>query len=266
MTKFTIMDVGHGNCCYLEAENNNLMVFDCGHKSDPENRPSYELSNLGHASIELFVVTNYDEDHISDIEKLRAQLDIKQLLRNKSLDKDQLRKLKLDQSGEVSTAMESLLEMIGRFTGGPMTPAPEFPGVRREHYYNSHPYSDNSDTNNISVVTILDVGNDTFLIPGDMEKDGWETLLAAEPNLRSRLKDITCYIASHHGRFNGYCEEIFTVHNCRPNVFVFSDSGKVYDTQETDGLYRKWASGINFNGETRKILTTRKDGSLTWTF
>lgn len=266
MTKFTIMDVGHGNCCYLIAENSNLMVFDCGHKSEPENRPSDVLASLGQATIELFVVSNYDEDHISDLENLRSKLDIKQLLRNKSIDKDQLRKLKLNQSGKITDAMESMLEMIGRYTDGPMSPPPEFPNIQRAHFNNNHPFSDGNDTNNLSLVTLLDVHDETLLIPGDMEKGGWEMLLAAEPSLCSRLKDVTCYIASHHGRFNGYHEEIFTKYNCRPNVFVFSDSGKIYDTQETDDLYRQWANGINFNGETRKILTTRKDGSLTWSW
>ena len=138
--------------------------------------------------------------------------------------------------------------------------------MSRSHYYNNHPFSNGDDTNNLSVVTILDIGDDTFLIPGDMEKEGWQTLLASSPKLRSRLKDVNIYIASHHGRFNGYCEEIFTTHGCCPDVFVFSDSAKVHETQETDGLYRQWASGINFNGETRKVLTTRKDGGLTWSW
>jgi len=264
MTSFTIMDVGHGSCCYLVASNSNLMLFDCGHKSDPENRPTDELASLGHNSVELLAITNYDEDHISDIANLRDRLNIRQLRRNKSITAEQLRALKLKQSGEISPAMESLLDMMSDYTGGPLNPAPDFPSTTRTCFQNSHPFGSGDDTNNISIVTLLDVHDDTFLIPGDIEKEGWERLLESAPNLRSRLSDVTVYIASHHGRTNGYCEDIFTQHNCRPNVFVFSDDSKQYSTQESNELYRQWAKGIQFNGETRKILTTRKDGTLTW--
>ncbi len=260
------MDVGHGSCCYLIASNSNLMMFDCGHKSDPENRPSDQLTKMGQNSVELLVITNYDEDHISDIVNLRDQLNVRQLRRNKSVTAEQLRSLKLKQSGEISSAMDSMLGMIEDYMHGPLNPAPEFPNVVKTHFHNSHPFGDGADTNNISIVTILDVHDETFLIPGDIEKEGWESLLDSEPSLCSRLSDVTVYIASHHGRINGYCEDIFTKHNCRPNVFVFSDDRKQYSTQESDELYRQWASGIEFNGGTRKILTTRKDGTLTWNY
>lgn len=264
MTSFTIMDVGQGSSCYLIAKNSNLMLFDCGHKNKPENRPSSQLVSLGHNSVELLVITNYDEDHISDLVNLRAKLDIKQLLRNKSITPEQLRNLKLKKSGEISQAMNSLLNMMSNYTGGPLSPAPTFPNVTRTHFKNSHPFGNGQDTNNISIVTILDVHNETFLIPGDIENEGWEKLLFTEPNLRIRLKDVSVFIASHHGRINGYHEDIFTKYNCRPNVFVFSDDSKQYATQESAELYKQWASGIQYNGQTRKILTTRNDGTLTW--
>jgi len=264
MTTFTVMDVGHGSCCYLIADNSNLMMFDCGQKSAPESRPSVKLTSLGHVSVELLVITNYDEDHISDILNLREKFDVKQLRCNKSINVKELRDLKLKQSGEISSAMESLIDMIENYTGGPINPAPEFPNVNRQHFQNNHPFSDGDDTNNISVVTILDVHDECFLIPGDIEKEGWFRLLESDPLFRSKLSDITVFIASHHGRINGYCEDLFTKYNCRPKVFVFSDDNIKYSTQESADLYRQWASGTNFNDEIRKIFTTRKDGSLTW--
>ena len=36
---FQILDVGHGFCALLTADNGNIMLFDCGHKTAPEFRP-----------------------------------------------------------------------------------------------------------------------------------------------------------------------------------------------------------------------------------
>lgn len=48
----------------------------------------------------------------------------------------------------------------------------------------------------------------------------------------SRLASVDIFIASHHGRENGYCEELFAQYDGRPDVFVFSDSPIQHATQE----------------------------------
>ena len=88
--KFQVFDVGHGFCAKAVAQNNNVMLFDCGHKTYPENRPSVFLPNGGCTGIEWFFVTNFDEDHISDLPQLRSRLPINVLMRNKSISPEQL--------------------------------------------------------------------------------------------------------------------------------------------------------------------------------
>jgi hypothetical protein len=153
--------------------------------------------------------------------------------------------------------------MMRTFTGGLPDPPFEFPKVSYKTFCNSHPFGDGSDTNNISVVTLLTANNTTILLPGDLEKEGWKALLRNQDFAR-RLSDVDIFIASHHGRDNGYCSEVFTAHNCRPSVFVFSDSEIKYATQEMTNIYASWASGIQHDGKTRKVLTTRSDGSVSW--
>ena len=262
MAEFTIMDVGHGSCCYLIADNRNVMVFDCGHNNMSGYGVYDNLRRIGHTSIELLIITNYDEDHISGIENLRKTMHIKHLYRNKSISPDQLQKLKMYQSGEISSAMHSMLEMMSSYNAP--ASSPDFPGVSRYHFYNPYPFQNSESTNNISVVTILQVKNTTFLIPGDIEAEGWIELLANTPTLRDRLKDVDVYIASHHGRKNGYCEDIFRIYGCNPDIFIFSDENIKYGTQESHHLYNQWAKGITYKGRERRILTTRNDGPLTW--
>lgn len=255
--KLTIHNVGHGLCISLIHQNGNVMLWDCGHSDD--NRPSDFLTSLGISHIDHFFVTNYDEDHISDLPNLRANLHLRSMIRNKSISREQLRNLKL-QGGPISPAMESMLDMIQLYKHGPLSPAPEFPGANYRTFSNAYGGS-LSDTNNISLVTFLECGNTKFIIPGDLEEKGWNALLQKQEFI-DELAAVNVYIASHHGRENGYCQDIFSF--CTPNVIVFSDSAIKHATQEMSQNYATHATGIPFNGSTRYVLSTRNDGSLTW--
>jgi beta-lactamase superfamily II metal-dependent hydrolase len=214
---------------------------------------------MGVRSVDYFFVTNYDEDHISDLPFLRANLPIRSLVRNKSINDDQLRRLKRE-GGPITPAMEEMLGLIRTYTGGPLTPAPEFPDVSFRTF--SNPYgTDFADTNNISLVTFLEAGDTKFIIPGDLEIAGWEALLTDTSFVRE-LAEVDVFIASHHGRESGYCEAVFD--HCSPDVVIFSDDEIQYETQGMASTYGAHASGINFNGATRYVLSTRQDGSLTW--
>lgn len=256
--RFTIMDVGHGFCAYLIADNGNSMVFDCGHSSDPLNRPSDHLYDIGQRSIDRLFITNYDEDHISDLPNIQRKLRVEVLHRNDSITPDQLRRLKR-QSGPISDAMQTLLDMLNRYTGGVPNP-PELPDIEWSCFCNNY-IDDFEDTNNISLVTFLNCKGLRVLIPGDVETAGWLKLIQ-NVSFRLKLGEVDVFIAPHHGRETGYCEEVFNY--CSPDVIVFSDGPKKYATQEMTDKYAKHAQGINFNGQTRYVLTTRNDGSFCW--
>ena len=255
---FKIHDVGHGFCAHLLHDNNSLMLWDCGHKSEPENRPSIFLPALGIQTVHRLIITNYDQDHISDLTNLRQAVDIKILRKNPSITSQQLRKLK-EESGSISSAMESLLSMMDIYTGD-VTEPPSFPNVTFETFHCVYP-DDFQDTNNLSMVSFLKTPMGSFMIPGDLEKPAWEKLLK-NTTFQENLRHTTVFVASHHGRTNGYCEDVFEY--CSPSVVIFSDGPKQYASQEEVATYAKHATGIPFNGETRYVLTTRNDGNLTW--
>ncbi len=255
--ELTIHDVGHGLCVSLVHQNGNVMLWDCGHKE--YSRPSDFLPSQGVSQIDYFFVTNYDEDHISDLPNLRNEITVRSLYRNKSISAEQLRALKL-QGGPISTAMESMLNMIENYAGGPLSPAPEFPGVTYRTFSNS--YGANfPDTNNISLATFVSCNDTKFIIPGDVEKPGWAALLQQQ-GFRDELAGVNVFVASHHGREDGYYEEVLQISS--PDVVIFSDSSIKYATQEMSDCYARHASGVQFNGTTRYVISTRNDGSLTW--
>lgn len=255
--RLTVHDVGHGLCISLVHENSNVMLWDCGHNDS--NRPSDFLRRAGIQRVDRFFVTNYDEDHISDLVDVRANLHLPTLHRNRSISAEQLRALKL-QGGPISPAMESMLDMIRTYTAGPPEPPPPFPGVEFSTFCNSFG-PQFQDTNNISLVTFLKFGAHRFIIPGDLEEAGWQALIA-RADFQAELREVNVFVASHHGRESGYCRDVFDL--CRPRVIVFSDSPIVHATQETANAYASHAAGVQFNGQTRRVLSTRSDGSITW--
>ncbi|WP_293725810.1 ComEC/Rec2 family competence protein [Thiolapillus sp.] len=253
--KVKVNNVGHGLCISLIHENGKVMLWDCGHNEDC--RPSVFLPRSGISEIGIFFVTNYDEDHISDLPELRRKLHISTLHRNRSISKEQLISLKR-QSGPISPAMQSMLDMLDMYNT-PVKP-PEFPSVTYSCYYNNYE-TDFVDSNNISLVTFLTCNGYKFIIPGDLEKPGWEKLLN-DTNFCRELQDVKTFIASHHGRENGYCEKVFE--HCCPDVVVFSDASIKHETQKMSGIYARHARGIQFGGRTRHVLSTRQDGALEW--
>lgn len=254
--KITIHNVGHGLCVSLIHENGNVMLWDCGHSDT--NRPSNFLRQQGVSEIDILVVTNYDEDHISDLPNLRHEFNINRLHRNKSISADELRQLK-HQSGPITTAMEHMLYMVKTYTKTSQNQL-KFPRVSYKVFCNSYK-SDFVDTNNISLVTFLNFHETCLLIPGDLEIAGWQKLLEDE-GFRHELKAVNYLIASHHGREDGYCKEVFDY--CKPKAVIFSDSEIKYATQQMAGVYSEHASGCKFKGETRYVLSTRKDGDISW--
>lgn len=265
--RFTVHDVGHGQCISL-IQGNQAMLWDCG--SDSWFKPSDFFHKSGINEISLLTITNYDEDHISNLPDLIDRFGsnkIKSLLRNKSISSDQLRRLKR-QSGDISPAMESLLNMMNRYTAS-LSPQElnerekSFPNVSRSVFYNSYGSGNNqfNDTNNISVVTFLTIDDLKIVIPGDLEKSGWQTLLKNK-RFCQELRETNCFIASHHGRENGFCEDVFSY--CKPKIIIFSDDSIKYGTQERmSEIYGQFASGLRLrNGQTRKVITTRNDGDF----
>ena len=102
-----------------------------------------------------------------------------------------------------------------------------------------------------------------MIFPGDIEEQGWSSLML-NPGFCEQLGSVNVFIASHHGRHNGYCADVFNY--CSPKVVVFSDGSIAHNTQNTSALYRQHTSGVLFRDNVRRhVLTTRNNGHMTFT-
>lgn len=260
-----IFNVGHGFCAYFIADNGNVALFDCGRDDIVGFRPSTFLSRRRVNGIELFVISHYDEDHLSDLPNLRAlssSIPIHTLRRNKSITPVQIRELKLRQGYPLGPGLKAALDMGDTYTT--TVPDIDFAGAEIKTFQNNYgaTYPQFGDTNNLSLVTFIHLGSVSIVLPGDLEKVGWQALLA-DPNFIAHLRPVYIFVASHHGRANGYLPQVFDF--CKPDIIVISDTAIQHDTQ--DNTYRQHARGLAWNNrtETRYVLTTRKDGNITIT-
>ena len=247
---FEILNVEHGFAAYAVAEDDSVLLFDCGYSSTV--RPADYLYQKGIRTIRRLFIMNYDEDHVGDLPALRDQFTIDILTANTSLSTTQLHTMKFP----VSQAMNSVLDMRRIYTD---TVSVQHPGIEVQTFCNTYPQF--TDPNNLSLLVFLQMGNLSIALPGDLEHAGWTALLQ-NPQVCNLLQNVHVFVASHHGRETGYCREVFNY--CRPNVIVFSDGPIQYDTQHMARTYGQHASGVSFRGQTRHVLTTRNDGSLAW--
>jgi beta-lactamase superfamily II metal-dependent hydrolase len=255
--RLEIFDVEHGQCALLTSNNGERLMLDCGHNTSTNWRPSTHLSNLGVTTLDWLVVTNYDEDHVSDLPNLLRTVNVRLLRRNKTVNGGDLRKLKSEHG--CGNGIDALSSMIDRFTGA-ATNIPSFGGMTLTAFHNHYP-SDFDDENNLSLVTILSWPNFKICFPGDMEKAGWKKLLERQ-DFRDAMSGVHVFVASHHGRESGCCDELFTQTGMKPQIVVISDGDIQYKSQTTVNWYASKAKGVAFKGSNRNVFTTRRDGKI----
>ncbi len=258
-TELKIFDVRHGFCAALISDNK-LILIDCGHDSNSF-RPLEWLYDQGYRHIDALIVSNFDQDHVSDIMTVRDFFTVGRLAVNPTVTPEALKSIKI-KGGPISDQMNILINSMANPSLNSIEHVPHaMANVSMEFYCVYYPYE--TDTNNLSLVTFLQFGTSYIIYPGDLEVGGWKKLLTV-PDFVEKLRNVNVFIASHHGRINGYCEDVFNF--CAPEIVIVSDQKRSFSTQEHD-KYARHVSGVNFgtvlNPNIRKVVTTRNDGHLT---
>lgn len=261
--RLTIFDVEHGACALLTCDNNMRMMIDCGHNGSTGWRPGDHLRSQGIDYLDMLVITNYDEDHVSGLPNLRESARIGWLWRNSSVSPEILRGLKSEDG--MGVGIDALVDMATTYKASvPPQPSPAFPNVEAEVFSLSYPEFD--DENNLSLVLHLRMRAVSFLFPGDLETRGWNALLEKNARFREVVGRTNVLIASHHGRASGICPDMFDKYGCHPYWIVISDKGYMHDTQQTVPYYSSCTKGAVFRGRDRNVLTTRNDGAVHFDF
>lgn len=257
-----IFDVEHGACALVTCDNGNRLMIDCGHNATTNWRPGSYLNGLGINVLQQLVITNYDEDHVSGLPNLLANVHVQWLLRNPTVGAADLFALKSEDG--MGAGIEALSGAIPKF-GPSSVPQPAFPGLYWHAFWNPYPaFTD--EENDLSLALYLTLNGISFLFPGDLESKGWLNILTTNERFRHVVRSVHVLIASHHGRENGICKDLFDVYGCRPEIVVISDDCHQYETQKTMQYYASKVKGIPWfrNEGNRFVLSTRCDGELTF--
>lgn len=260
-----IWDVDHGACTMFHHLRNGvagkLAMIDSG--SGKDWRPSSFIKyGLGRNQLDYLFITNADQDHMSDLDGLWQEgIDVKTLTRNPHPPADDLRKIRA--AGGMSKDIERFLSIHSTYNQPVTEPFNDhMGGITRKMFFNQFP--DFTDTNNLSCAVFIEFAGFRILFPGDLEEDGWLALLQRQ-DFKEELAGVDVLVAAHHGRENGYCDDVFNY--CRPRAVVMSDKAIVHDTQGMTQTYRQrvidnWPSGVKVatTMKDRYVLTTRRDG------
>lgn len=252
-----IFDVDHGQCAAITAPNGRALLVDCGDRMEGTHwwAPSMHFLN---SRFELLALTNLDEDHLSNFHLLTQYVSIGAILTNPTIGGAQLLNMKPQGIKEGTRGVYGWLSNPFK----PTVPFPDFGDVKVSWYCNPYIPGASNDTNNLSLVLIVEYQGFKIVFGGDVENAGWRELLARYPRLAFALNGTCIYVASHHGRRNGCSDDLFKL--IRPGIVVISGGRRQYETQDTDAWFRQRSNGIPVIGTTerRYVLSTRKDGSL----
>lgn len=253
-----IFDVEHGACALITTSGGKHILVDCGDNSTIGWEPGTALLARGINAIERLVVTNYDEDHASGFGNLYRKVAVYGLQRNANVSAQLLHYLKSEDG--IGVGVAGLANTFSYFSGPPLPSVVDDVTIKAFCNQPGIPPFGFDDENNLSLCVFISCGVHQIIFPGDLETAGWRALLA-NPWFVQQLRSVTLFVASHHGRENGYCEEVL---NLCPSIqaVIISDKKKGYQSQETVDRYRQYARGFAYNGENRHVLTTRRDGNM----
>lgn len=265
MHHLKVFNVQHGACALYTVFDSGVrwdVMVDCGHMNNDRGKwfPGDYLKSEGVLTLDLLIVTNLDEDHVSGLPNLlQSGIPIRHIFSNPTVRPADIKKLKYQYG--MGAGIDALVNELTR--RGMMTDIPYIPGVDIECFWNSYP-SEFDDENNLSCVTSLTFDGHRFLFCGDIERDGFDYLLATNSRIKRVVPGVNVLIAPHHGRENGVCPALFDLYGCMPELVIISDDYMQYDTQKTTAYYRDKAIGHRFKseGKMRWVLSTRNDGTI----
>ena len=266
--RLRVWDVEHGACIMLQPvtaspfgdQYGRLAMIDAGN-SGTWSPSSYIRYVLNRTRLDYLFITNADHDHMSDLRGLdQAGVTVDTLIRNRSYTGATMKAIKLG-GGPLTGDAEWYVQACDSFNMPPRLPFNQgMDGIICETFCN--PFPRFIDTNNLSLVVFIRYSGMTFLFPGDLEREGWLALLERS-DFRALLPTVDVLMASHHGRENGYCAEVFEI--CRPQAVIISDKSIVHDTQRAPN-YRAVVKDegviVRTTMKRRHVLTTRRDGSI----
>ena len=177
-----VLDVGQGQSVVL-ASGGEFALVDCGSADrwkDPGATAAWQLHSMGCRRLDWLILTHYDTDHVSGVTGLLARMEVDTLLLPETEDDAGLREAVLAAAAENGVSVRSVIrEERLAFGKGGLT---------------IYPPLGSAGDNERGLAVLASVGEDDFLITGDMSAATEAKLLETYD-----LPDIEGFVAGHHG-------------------------------------------------------------------
>lgn len=256
MTTFHFLNVGQGNMAIGIFPDGQILAYDCNITNENEAEIfAYLQKIMPKNSIDVFVNSHRDADHMRGIKKLHEQYPITSLFDS-------------GVSGNTETTeyeeyMDFRRSIVDTYEVEPNQWWMAHPGVRiingkREGL---------DDTNSQSIVLHVDYNGSTLLLAGDTSATTWRDYIM--PQQKQALKSLVLY-ASHHGSHSFFNEDSendddYTDHiaHINPAITIISvgeNNPHGHPADEALGHYERHSYGTV---ETKqKIFRTDKHGNM----
>lgn len=284
--KIWFLDVGHGDCAYIQLPNGARMMIDCGCGTD--HWPSKMLKSYGITAdsnpvaipdikkkygIDNLVITHPHGDHIADIAAIHDDIGFYMLTGGYSDFIDDIEIEKIDFRKRGKDAAEKFKKVVEKYSGNYVK--------ERDRVASANPpcivsqrrfiaYEKGMTLNDLSYFVSFQIGNHKMLFSGDMTSKGVNSILSNKKkadNFKSFVRGTTILKIPHHGREDGCSQEMFDAFGNPPLLCIASDEA-LNERNETSDI--KWYSDrtndtkimIDDELKDRKVLTTRKDKDI----
>jgi beta-lactamase superfamily II metal-dependent hydrolase len=285
------LNVGHGDCSYIELPNGARLMIDCGSggnnwpskllkhykitKSEksvsiPEITDSYGIDNL--------IISHPHTDHFSDLKAIHDDIGFYLLSGGYRGFIDQIQVADMDWHKRGQEQAKYFIEIVNKYKGEYKVSRDRIDSAKdmgcRVSKKRFIEYQQGVDLNDISYLTTLTFGTNKILFAGDLTASGVETILKSSKasEFKEFVSGTTILKVPHHGRENGCSKEMFDLFGIKPLLCVVSDSvlnEKNQGTANTEWYTRNTSDQqtiINGQPSVRKVLTTRCDGDINMQF
>lgn len=285
--KIWFLDVGHGDCAYLELPNTARMMLDCGggeerwpsrllkhYKLTKGENPAPIPNHPNLYALDNLLISHPHGDHFSDIQAIHDDIGFCWLTGNYRSFIDRIPAEKMDFRSQRAAAVTKFVQIVKTYTG-PYVPEEDRVAlakptciVEKRRFLDF--YEDDMDLNELSWFTSFQIGGRKILFTGDMTAVGVRKILESEKadEFKRFVSGTTLLKVPHHGRENGCSQEMFDAFGTKPLLCVVSD--QVLNRQNEGTSNVQWYSErtsdarITIDGvlQDRKVLTTRNDGDI----
>lgn len=216
----TFFAVDKGHMVLVQFSNGFNMLVDCRRSADRPSPLQYLKSKV--RSLNLVVITHPHQDHLTGLQEVGEWFEPRTLWHNGRYFKpdpvyDDWSYYERLRNGRVSYCTPVRVKRGDRVTIGDSTvfvAAPTVPELQGTA----------DDENNNGIILAITTGNAKVVLTGDTEKEQWNAIDL------SPLADASVFLASHHGREDGFSPRALSV--IKPQRIIISD-GEPAETDAT---------------------------------